>query len=429
MSTKINALEIENVKRIKAVRLDCTGKHLVVVGGKNQQGKTSVLDAIVYALGGERYRPSDLKRDGSLSDPEIRLTLSNGIIVERKGKNSTLKVTDPSGKTGGQTLLNALIHQFALDLPKFMQASSKEKADTLLQIIGVGDALTKIEQKIESVYQARRDIGRDAERQAKHAEALEEYPDAPDEAVSARELIEEQQAILAKNGENQQKRANHLEIKRSLDHQTQTVADLAKKLAEAKKALAVLEADYITSQKTVEELQDEKTDAIQAKLEQIESINAKVAANTEKARAQEQAALLKDEYDTKTLELDAARAGKAALLESATLPLPGLSVADGELVYNGQKWDCMSGAEQLFVSTAIVRSLNPDCGFVLLDKVEQFDLDTLRAFGDWLEQEDLQAITTRVSTGDECSIVIEDGLVTESNDGTSVVNTNEAYTF
>lgn len=63
------------------------------------------------------------------------------------------------------------------------------------------------------------------------------------------------------------------------------------------------------------------------------------------------------------------------------------------------------------MSTAIVRKLNPKCGFVLLDKLEQMDLDTLREFGQWLEQEGLQAIATRVSTGDECSIIIEDGYV------------------
>lgn len=83
----------------------------------------------------------------------------------------------------------------------------------------------------------------------------------------------------------------------------------------------------------------------------------------------------------------------------------------GELIYNGAKWDCMSGSDQLKVATAIVRKLNPKCGFVLLDKLEQMDLDTLQEFGRWLEAEGLQAIATRVSTGDECSVIISDGYV------------------
>ena len=74
----------------------------------------------------------------------------------------------------------------------------------------------------------------------------------------------------------------------------------------------------------------------------------------------------------------------------------------------------MSSAEQLKVSAAIVRRLNPECGFVLLDKLEQMDVNTMKEFGEWLEHEGLQAIATRVSTGDECSIIIEDGEVVEN---------------
>ena len=69
----------------------------------------------------------------------------------------------------------------------------------------------------------------------------------------------------------------------------------------------------------------------------------------------------------------------------------------------------MSGSDRLKVSTAIVRKLNPNCGFVLMDKLEQMDLNTLQEFGQWLQQEGLQVIATRVSTGEECSIIIEDG--------------------
>src|SRR5699024_10347329 len=93
------------------------------------------------------------------------------------------------------------------------------------------------------------------------------------------------------------------------------------------------------------------------------------------------------------------------------LPLAGLSVEDGDLIYNGQKWDNMSSSDQLKVSAAIVRKLKPDCGFILMDKLEQMDIETLNEFAKWLEQEQLQAIATRVSTGEECEIIIEDGYV------------------
>lgn len=68
------------------------------------------------------------------------------------------------------------------------------------------------------------------------------------------------------------------------------------------------------------------------------------------------------------------------LLNGADLPLTGLGVEDGSLTYNGKHWQDMSGSDQLRVATAIVRRLNPDCGFVLLDKLEQMDLATLAEF-------------------------------------------------
>ena len=76
----------------------------------------------------------------------------------------------------------------------------------------------------------------------------------------------------------------------------------------------------------------------------------------------------------------------------------------------------MSGSDQLKVAAAIVRKLNPNCGFVLMDKLEQMDLKTLKEFGAWLEQEDLQVIATRVSGGEECSIIIEDGYAVQEDE-------------
>ena len=141
------------------------------------------------------------------------------------------------------------------------------------------------------------------------------------------------------------------------------------------------------------------------------SVNIKVRANLDKEKAEEEAKQLSEEYSALTEDINGIRSTRKSLLDSAALPLPGLSVEDGELTYNSAKWDCMSGSEQLKVSAAIVRKLNPECGFVLLDKLEQMDIDTLNEFGKWLEAEGLQAIVTRVSTGGECSVIIEDGYV------------------
>ena len=162
-SIKINKLEIENVKRIKAVKIEPSRDGLTIVGGNNNQGKTSVLDSIAWALGGEKYRPSQAVREGSVIPPNLKVVMSNGLVVERKGKNSSLKVTDPDGNKSGQQLLNEFVEQLALDLPKFMESSGKEKAQTLLKIIGVGDQLSCLETKEKELSSHRRTIGQIAD--------------------------------------------------------------------------------------------------------------------------------------------------------------------------------------------------------------------------------------------------------------------------
>ena len=113
---KINTLELENVKRIRAVKVEPAENGLTIIGGRNNQGKTSVLDSIAWALGGDQFRPSQAARDGSVVPPHLKIKLSNGIVVERSGKNSDLKVIDPDGRRAGQQLLNEFIEQLALDL-------------------------------------------------------------------------------------------------------------------------------------------------------------------------------------------------------------------------------------------------------------------------------------------------------------------------
>ena len=416
MSIKINNLEIENTKRIKAVKLEPTANGLTVIGGRNGQGKTSVLDAIAWALGGEKYRPTSATHEGSVIPPSLKVTLNNGLIVERKGKNSSLKVIDPNGNKGGQQLLNEFVSELAIDLPKFLNANNKEKAQTLLQIIGVGDELFRLEKEETEIYNKRHLLGQIADQKKKFAEEQPYFADAPKEMVSASELIRQQQEILARNGENQRLRQQHEAMIKEEEAVTAAIEETKAKLNDLEIRRADLLDKIIISAKTTAELVDESTEELERNIENIEEINIKVRANMTKEMAEDEAKKYKEDYDGMTDEIETVRRRKMDLLNRADLPLPGLSVESGELLYHGKKWDCMSGSEQLKVATAIVRKLKPQCGFVLIDKLEQMDIDTMNDFGAWLEAEGLQAIATRVSTGSECSIIIEDGIALESDE-------------
>jgi DNA repair exonuclease SbcCD ATPase subunit len=410
MRMRINSLQIENVKRVKALRMEPSPQGLTVIGGKNAQGKTSVLDAIAWALGGSKRQPSNPQTEGSLNPPSIDIILDNGIRVQRKGKNSTLTVIDPSGGRAGQALLDEFVGQFALDLPRFLQASAKEKATALLDTLGIGAKLAQMETNEKRLYDERTAVGRIADSKAKHAQELPEYPDAPEEPVSMSELLKQQQDILAKNASNLAMRREIKGLEAEEARLRDRIAELQKQIDQAIESMEAVLNKLATARKTETELQDESTVEIELRLANIEAVNAQVASNQAKAAAADEAAEYQAQYDALTSSIDDLRTARLALLDGAKLPLDGLGVEEGELTYHGQKWDCMSGSEQLKVAVAIAKAIKPECGFVLMDKLEQMDLDTLKEFGAWLESQDLQVIATRVSTGEECTIVIEDGL-------------------
>lgn len=423
---KISSLELENVKRIRAVQIQPTADGLTVIGGRNGQGKTSVLDAIAWALGGNKLKPDNPNRDGGATPAKLRVELTNGIVVERRGKNGTLYVTDATGMKGTQKLLNEFLSVLALNLPAFLGGSDKDRATALLQTLGIDEQLARLDGQIKSAYQQRTAIGTDAKRLRSYADKLPSHDDAPDEPVSVAELVRQQQEILARNGENQRKREQVAQLRwryeqagRDLDASEEYASRLRKQLEDAEVQIekqiterARLEEDLVAAEKTAEQLQDESTAEIEASIANIESVNAKVSENRRKAEAIAVATEREQEYADASVAIESLREQRMALLDGAPLPLPGLSVdEEGRLTYQGQTWGDMSSSEQLRVATAIVRATKPDCGFVLLDKLEQMDSQTLSEFGAWATSEGLQVIGTRVSTGDECTIVIEDGMV------------------
>lgn len=426
MSVKIDSLELENVKRVRAVELEPSRDGLTVIGGRNGQGKTSVLDAIMWGLGGNRFKPDEPNRRGAATPAHVRIELSNGLVAERRGRSGALHVTDETGRKAGQALLDEFVSQLALDLPRFMRGSDAEKATALLHTLGIDEQLAALDGQIRGTYQDRQLAGRDAKAKRAYADRLPRHDDAPDEPVSVADLVREQQGILARNGERQRKRdrvgqleqqvkADAIEAdtaRRALDDATSRVKEARRLLERANSKAAQDALDLADARKTASELMDESTAEIEASIASVEETNRKVAENREQARAAEAAAEAKAGYDELTDRLEGLREQRRSLLDGAPLPLDGLSIdEEGRLTYMGHTWGDMSGSEQLRVATAIVRATKPDCGFVLVDELEQMDPETLADFGAWAESEGLQVIGTRVATDDTCTVVIEDGMV------------------
>lgn len=461
--SKIATLQVNDVKRVKGVYIEPKQNGVFTIGGKNGQGKTSIISAIMYALGGEKFRPSNFKREGSEAEGYIRITFDDGIVVERKGKNAALTVTDANGVKCGQELLNTFVSKFSIDLPRFMKEDDAGKGKILLGILGLEKELEKLDADEESLYQERTYVGRIRDSKKKACEEIEFYPDVPEEEISLQTLLAKQSEIATRNAkvraeienieENKGKLASLIEKSDRLEANKKAIdgnrdAQMAnceaqrKRLEESFKAqMAALEEQkskiakahdenmrindegIANTAKEIEELADiiaksenteyslESTAEVEEEIKSCEATNAKVRHNKQRKAMLEEANAKANEYDELTAKIEDVRKQRKALLDGADLPYPGLAVQNGKLMLNGKAWDCMSGAEQLVVGCAIARKINPKCEFVLLDKLEQFDEEQLAKFSDWCEGESLQVIATRVSTGGECSVIIEDGTV------------------
>jgi len=279
------------------------------------------------------------------------------------------------------------------------------------------------------VYQDRLSQGRMVELKDKHAKDLPHNEGVPDALLTGTEMAEKLSVAMAVNAKNRNVRDNIVMEKsrqesavRAVVAKTERVSELERMLAEARSQREGVLADRESADKRVKDAEsaaasliDEDVSAVKSQMIEIDGINAKVRQNLEKQHAEEEASNLRVDYNAMSTRIEEIRADKVALLDSAKMPLEGLSILDGELIYRGAKWDCMSGAERLKVGTAICSVIKPSCGFVLLDELEKMDMRTLAEFGEWLVEHDMQAIGTRVSDGDECSVIIEDGSVVHVN--------------
>ena len=452
MSVKITTLELYDFKKVRAFQCEPAAVGLTVIGGKSRAGKTSIPDGVAWCLGGDRHKPEKPQRDGATKHPELTVTLDNGMIVTRKGKNGTLTVTDPDKNKHNQTRLNEFVSQWALDAPKFLRLSGKEKAEALLQIIGVGDELKTLDKRHDELYAEREAHGRVTTQKEKYAAELAFYKDAPKEETSAVALIEEIRKVDAANAKNVEQRRALESLDRCLGDDKDIIADMTERLGEDRleqarhiaslekqlsesratlvtitdehkqkvadktNAMLSLKSEYDSNVAVVAKLHDQPTDALQEQLTKCEETNALVRANATKKSATVAAAGLRTEYVALTDRIENTRASRIALLDNADLPLPGLGIAAGELTYEDQPWGNLATSDQIKVAAAIAAKENPDCGFLLVDGTETMDRETFDDFGAWAETMDLQIICTRVSVGDECTIIVDDGMVRDDDE-------------
>jgi energy-coupling factor transporter ATP-binding protein EcfA2 len=404
-------LSVENVKRIKTVRIEPDG-NVVVLSGRNGQGKTSVLDAIEYALGGKPDVSEPIRR----GEDHARVVCDLGdIIVTRKWtkKGTTLEVGTKDGRTysSPQAVLDDLVGRLSFDPLAFARMKPKDQAAQLQALVGLD--FTAFEKDRDLAYTSRTLANREVKALQTRVDAFTPHAGVLDAEVS---VVDLQAQIATANEHNDNVRA----CQRDLEDSRHRIQRNYEAIEELRSKIAALENENVTLQQQVKEASDYlaenkpvDTSAIVAQIGQVSDINAKVRANQswrELAHDLDKKRAEADRYTARIEEIDAA---KAEAIAAAKMPVAGLGFGEDGVTYQGLPLQQASGAEQLRVSVAIACTMNPQLRVILIRDASLLDQDSLRMVAEMAAQHGTQVWLERVETDEATTVVIEDGEARE----------------
>lgn len=431
MSRKIVSLEVENVKRISALQVQPDGKPLVVIGGKNGAGKSSVLDSIVYALGGKTKMPAKPVRSGE-DEAEIVVELDGSppLIVTRRIKadgKTTVEVKQKfedgveSRVSSPQALLDSLVGRISFDPLEFVRLKPKDQVEMLKDVVGVSTDDLEAEEK--KIFDERADINRELKRVQGQLDGFPDHGDVQEVDVQA--LVAELGKIAEHNdGVNALQRqaeslANVVKMRQSdCDKARDDVERLKQALADAQAHLDSCE-EFLAHDKQnakdarvkagAKELIDDSD--VKRQISEAHSVNQKFRDNQQRAAAQKTVDSLKAKSDALTAKIEQVRADKLKRMQSAKWPVAGLGFGDDGVTMEGLPFEQCSSAEQLRISTAVGLSANPKLNVLMIRDGSLLDEYSLKQVSDIAESAGAQVWIERVGEGAECSVVIEDGAV------------------
>lgn len=425
----ITHLHVNNFKRVRAVRVD-PGGPIVTVGGRNGAGKSSVLDAIMAALGGTGNCPQKPVREGA-ERGEVRIKLANGYEVVRAfapSGHTELQVLTPAGDkaAGPQNLLNSWLGELAFDPLEFERMKPRQQAEALKGLLGLDTA--QIDQHRAEAYAERTDVHRRQKEIEARSTDFVGLDDVPDQEVSAAELAGELAAVAEHNAKV---REHGTQLERSRDAAASAgamveraqadIADLEARLATAKERLGqaeALRADADAESARLVEAMPIPRDPreIQERLDQAEATNQKVRRKRLRDELRAEWATLETRRAQLESAIETCDHERQRLLKEAPYPYPGLEYAEEGVTLNGLPFEQASQAERLRASVAIALAQNPQLAVMLvrdgslLDSESMADLAAIaaeRGAQVWVE-----VVAERSEDGDYpagLALVIEDG--------------------
>ena len=400
---KIIELRAENVMRLKAVEITPDGT-VQVIGGRNAQGKSAVLNAIWLALGGGKASKDISRpiRDGE-ENASVRLDLGDLVVTRTwTQKGTSLKVENAEGATfkSPQGMLDALVGQLSFDPLAFTRLSAKEQRAALLDLVDLDVDLDTIDAQIRDLYTHRTEIGR----QGKALGDIEVDDTLPTQEESAQALI---QAIQEGQDQNHYRATTARQLDEAIADRDRITAEIDR----LTNALTIRRKEIETLIDTHKATAPVDLEPLQERLASIEDVNAKIRANNAARERLNEKQALRDAYEGLTKRLTELDEQKAAALAAATFPVDGLSFDSTGVLYRGVPLSQASSAEQIRVSLAMGMALNPKLRVLMIKDGSLLDEDSMAAIRDQVTEGDFQLWLEIVNPDDPTAVIIEDGQV------------------
>ena len=413
MSTKIKTLDITNVGPIKTARItNLNNKTLVVVGGQNASGKSTVLNAISMALCGAKH---DIDVPIHEGEAEARIVLETeqftvSVVYTKKGR--ALQIKERPGfvkpKGGDQSFLNNLLGA-PVDPLEFTRLKPDEQVKVIAELAGID--VDAVQEKIKDLETERRIIGREV---TSKEGALQQFDiDMGDDEIPSKliDTAELTQKLREANQHNRQADELKYQLER-LNTQTESLTNRAKQLQdEYKQVRASLEECNKTGEALNAQISAFKfieTESIEHQINNATAINKRIEQSAERERMGAEAKQLKDQYDNFTLEINKLKASLTEIDPNA-VKVPGLQIGDGCILLNGLPFTSASSAEQIKTSLAIAASKIGDCRVLTIKDGSLLDDNSFEYVRQFAEENDLLVLVEVVGNGDRADYIIREG--------------------
>lgn len=420
---RITALRVQNFKAARDVEIiPPADRAIILIAGDNGQGKTSIMNALDVALGGEKYMPPEPVTRGA-ERAEIRVEIDDGaLLVERTikpdgtGKLVVREDGVPAGKP--QTVLNKLIAARFLDPIAFLHRKEPEQRAELLRVIPGADKIATLDVQRKANFDRRTDVAR----QLKQVEAtLANTPEPPAVAgVNVADVVRQRDALREELAEAEKLRTDVVTADREVARNRDLVAELEAQLARVREVLAdataraetaaMMASTALVASDVMPQLRQ-----LDAQIADADQINRRAAA-ADHTRAQRQklateASTLGAAHAKCDESIAAIDAEKRAILAAAKLPVPGLGVDENGVTLNGLPLAQASGAEQLRVALGIAMAASPTLADVWIRDGALLDDRSLGMIEDAAASAGRRLWVERVGDGDDGAIIIEAGTV------------------